>query len=174
MTAGPNLCFMFDRAPELAAIGDGDELAVLTVLSWHWGDGRKVLGGVCGWFFSTVVRYIHDGLRVESLNLLFLSENWSDNCSWLKPHGLYFLYSYHCFPLFYATNLHDDSSTRSCVSGTAIGFIGFCWRAFMSPIKDIYSCCFYHLQRRYWRESSSCSTKGDRKRHLLVNIGRRA
>lgn len=44
MTAGPNLCFMFDRAPELAAIGDGDEPALVAVLSWHLGDERDGLG----------------------------------------------------------------------------------------------------------------------------------
>lgn len=123
-----------------------------------------VLGGVCGWFFSAVARYIYDGLRVKFPDVWFLSEIFPDNCSWLKPHELCFLYLYHCFPLFYATNLHDDSSTRSCVSGTAIGFIGFCWRAFMSPIQDIYSCCFYYLQRRYRRASSSCSTNGEKEK----------
>jgi hypothetical protein len=134
------------------------------------GIGRRL---VVGSFDN--VRYIYHGLR--GFSGFFVS------CPKIAPliarvsrhASSVFLNTCHCFSLCFFT-------PRTCMTillfdhaclAQAIVFICFCWRAVMSVIHDIHSCCFYCLLRRYRQERGRCSINGGMDAASIVDIGRR-
>ena len=99
--------------------------------------------------FVTGVWYIHDGLA-GLFALRFLFETCTANTRCATPHEDYFLGHYLIdFPLFYATNLHDDSSFRSCWHSDRLllAFVGVFSR--VSKIGTYLPTCSSCIRRRY-------------------------
>lgn len=142
MTAGPNLCFMIKRASGMAAKGT----CKCAVPSWYFGDKRD--GYLIGWRSRLFLRHTRrtaqsSGLFASCLNFAQLIARGS------TTRALFSFLSTQppLFPLFYATNLHDDSHLDHVWHKRSFSLAFFAGVLFCLALERFF--CFIRLQRRY-------------------------